>query len=130
RVLVENDVNLAALGEGRLGIARGVDDFIFLSVGTGLGAGLVVRGELQRGHHGAAGELDFVAAGFEQEIDPCAAAFTRVVEKLARSDGTTLLAPPYDARSVFAAARNGDAVARAALAEEARRIALHIAPVV
>jgi predicted NBD/HSP70 family sugar kinase len=37
--------------------------------------------------------------------------------------------PPYDARSVFAAARNGDAVARAVVAEEARRIALHIVPI-
>ena len=56
-VAVENDINLAALGEHWLGVARGVDDFIFLSVGTGLGAGLVLRGELHRGG-GAAGELD------------------------------------------------------------------------
>ena len=47
-VAIENDVNLAALGERRLGVAQGVDDFMFLSVGTGLGAGLVLRGELQR----------------------------------------------------------------------------------
>jgi predicted NBD/HSP70 family sugar kinase len=46
------------------------------------------------------------------------------------ADGArTALAPPYDARSVFAAARNGDAVARAVVAEEARRIALHIVPI-
>ena len=59
RVRVENDVNLAALGEGRHGVARGAGAFVFLSIGTGLGAGLVLRGELQRGHHGAAGELDY-----------------------------------------------------------------------
>ena len=77
-VAVENDVNLAAVGERWGGVARGVDDFAFLSVGTGLGAGLVLRGELQRGHHGAAGEIDFVRAGLDRDIDPCAAALSRV----------------------------------------------------
>jgi len=129
-VAVENDVNLAALGEGRRGVARGVDDFIFLSVVTGLGAGLVLRGELQRGHHGAAGELDYIRAGLEQELDPCAAALSRLTERLARADGAeTTLVPPYDVRSVFAAARSGDAVAGAVLGEAARRIAAHIAPI-
>jgi len=129
RVTLENDVNLAALGERRQGIARGVDDFMFLSVGTGLGAGLVLHGELQRGRHGAAGELDYVAAGLEQEIDPCAAALSGFAEQLARDGRATALAPPYDARSVFAAARAGDALARDVVREEARRIALHITPI-
>lgn len=127
-VTVENDVNLAALGEGSLGVAHGVDDFVFLSVGTGLGAGLVLRGELQRGHNGAAGELDYVRAGLEQELDPCAAALSRVTERLA-ADVRTVLVPPYEARSVFAAAKSGDTVARAVVVEEARRIALHIVPI-
>ena len=59
-VRIDNDINLAALGEQWRGVARGVDDFAFLSIGTGLGAGLVLHGELLRGRHGAAGELDFV----------------------------------------------------------------------
>ena len=90
---LENDVNLAALGERRLGVAQGVDDFMFLSVGTGLGAGLVLRGELQRGHHGAAGELDYVAVGLEQEIDPCAAALSAFAQRIAAGrDDTALVA--------------------------------------
>ena len=48
-VWLENDVNLAALGEQWQGVARGVDDFLFLSIGTGMGAGLVLRGDLHRG---------------------------------------------------------------------------------
>lgn len=127
-VTVENDVNLAALGEGSLGVARGSDDFVFLSVGTGLGAGLVLRGDLQRGHHGAAGELDYVRIGLEQDLDPCAAALAAYAAS--RADGkSTSIAPPYDARSVFAAARDGDALAREVVAEEARRIALHVVPI-
>ena len=128
RVTVENDVNLAALGERRHGVARGVDDFMLLSVGTGLGAGLVLRGELQRGHHGAAGELDYVAVGLEQAMDPCAAALSDVAAELA-ADRSTVLVPPFDTRSIFAAARDGDPVADEVVREEARRIALHIAPI-
>jgi predicted NBD/HSP70 family sugar kinase len=129
-VTVENDINLAAVGERWRGMARGVEDFVFLSVGTGLGAGLVLRGELHRGRHGAAGEVDLVAAGREEAIDPCASAISALAERLVAEDGvTTTLTPPYDARGIFAAARAGDEIARRVVQEEARRIALHIAPV-
>jgi predicted NBD/HSP70 family sugar kinase len=126
-VTLENDINLAAIGEQWLGIARGVEDFVFMSIGTGLGAGVVLRGELQRGRHGAAGELDLVGAGRE-EIDPCAGAVSDLSARLARGR-ETVLAEPYDPRAVFGAARSGDPVAREVVAEEARRIALHIAPI-
>jgi len=129
-VTVENDINLAAVGERWRGMARGVEDFVFLSVGTGLGAGLVLRGELHRGRHGAAGEVDLVAAGREEAIDPCASAISALAERLVAEDGvTTTLTPPYDARGIFAAARAGDEIARRVVQEEARRIALHIAPI-
>ena len=128
RVTVHNDINLAALGERWRGAARGVDDFAFVSVGTGLGAGLVLRGELHRGYHGAAGELDFVAAGLGDEIDPCAAALSAVAERLAAGRHTSL-APPFGGPEIFAAAASGDGVAQQVLAEEARRIALHVVPV-
>ncbi|HEX7298809.1 MAG TPA: ROK family transcriptional regulator [Solirubrobacteraceae bacterium] len=126
---VENDINLAALGEQWRGVARGVEDFAFLSIGTGLGAGVVLHGELHRGRHGAAGELDYVGAGLELDLDPCAAALSAFTARLAGAEGAvTSLRPPYDARDVFAAARGGDAVARAVVEDEARRIALHIVP--
>jgi predicted NBD/HSP70 family sugar kinase len=126
-VRVENDINLAALGEQWRGVARGVEDFAFLSIGTGVGAGLVLRGELHQGRHGAAGEVDYVSAGRQGDVDPCAAALSGVAAELA-AGLQTALAPPYDVRDVFAAARAGDTVARAVVQEEARRIALHIVP--
>ena len=129
-VNVENDINLAAVGERWRGRARGVEDFVFLSVGTGLGSGLVLRGELHRGRNGAAGEVDLVAAGRPDEIDPCAAAVSALAERLAGAHaGPTTVRGPYDVRGIFAAARNGDPVGRAVVEEEARRIALHIAPI-
>jgi predicted NBD/HSP70 family sugar kinase len=128
-VTLDNDINLAARGEQWLGVARGVDDFVFLSVGTGLGAGLVLRGELHRGRNGAAGEVDLVASGRADEIDPCAAAVSALATRLIEQGTATQLAPPYDARAVFAAAREGDPLGREVVQEEARRIALHIAPI-
>jgi predicted NBD/HSP70 family sugar kinase len=126
-VRVENDVNLAALGEQWRGVARGVEDFAFLSIGTGLGAGLVLHGELHRGRNGAAGEVDYVSAGRAGDVDPCAAALSEVAASLS-SGSDTALRPPFEVPDVFAAARAGDAVARAVVQEEARRIALHIVP--
>src|SRR4051812_45945871 len=128
-VTLENDINLAAVGEQWAGIARGVDDFVFISIGTGLGSGVVLRGEIHRGHNGAAGELDYTRAGHE-DFDPCASALSDLAAGLAAErNGETALKPPYGARAVFAAARQGDAVARAIVDEEARRIAKHITPV-
>jgi len=129
-VQLENDINLAALGEQWRGVARGVDDFLFLSIGTGMGAGLVLRGELHRGRNGAAGELDYAFVGVGPDADPCAAAVSVFAQELAATHGgVTSLLPPFEPRPIFAAARAGDPLARAIVAEEARRIALHVLPV-
>jgi predicted NBD/HSP70 family sugar kinase len=131
-VTLENDVNLAALGEHWQGVARGVDDFVFLSIGTGMGAGLVLNGELHRGHHGAAGEVDFALVGLGQDVDPCAGAISAYAARLVAERGAatdTMLRQPFDARAIFAAARAGDALAQDIVDEVARRIALHVVPI-
>jgi predicted NBD/HSP70 family sugar kinase len=120
-VVLENDINLAALGEQWQGVARGVADFAFLSVGTGMGAGLVLGGELHRGRNGAAGEVDFALSGIGQTLDPSAPQVAELARDLAGLQA--------DPRTVFGAARNGDAGARAVVDEVARRIALHIAAI-
>ncbi len=129
-VTLENDVNLAAVGERWAGVARGVDDFAFLSVGTGMGMGLVLGGELHRGNHGAAGEVDWALAGMSEDIDPSADGVAALAARIAPagSAGTSVV-PPYDARAIFAAARRGDLLARTVVEEVARRIAAHITPI-
>ena len=118
-VRLENDVNLAALGEQWRGVARGVDDFVFLSIGTGVGAGVVLGGELHRGRHGAAGEIDYALIAFDG-VDPAAEKVSELAaEVLGRAE---------DPRTIFGAAREGDEGACAVVAEVARRIALQIAP--
>jgi predicted NBD/HSP70 family sugar kinase len=129
-VTLENDVNLAALGEQWRGVANGVEDFVFLSIGTGMGAGLVLHGELHRGHNGAAGEVDFSFVGLAHDVDPCAGAISQYAASLlAERDGDTSVRPPFDARDIFAAARAGDALAHEVVEETARRIGLHVVPI-
>ena len=127
QVTLENDVNLAALGELRHGVAQGVDDFAFLLVGAGLGAAVVLRGKLHRGRNGAAGELDVVRNGRTDDVDPCAAAISQRAGELA-AGRKTVLEPPFEMRELFAAARDGDVVAAEVVEETAHRIALHVLP--
>ena len=61
-VLVENDGNAAAWGEARFGGGKGFDDVVAVTIGTGIGGGVVLGGELFRGSHGAAGEVGHMGA--------------------------------------------------------------------
>ena len=69
-VLVDNDVNIMALGE-YWAMHPKVDDFIFVKVGTGIGSGLIIGGNLQRGARGAAGDIGHVQAGSADVMCRC-----------------------------------------------------------
>lgn len=56
-IFIERDANCAALGEKWMGAAKGMNDFVFLALGTGIGAGLFLDGRIYRGTHSAAGEI-------------------------------------------------------------------------
>jgi glucokinase len=58
-VIVENDTNLAAIGEYHHGIARGMNDFLFIGLGTGVGAGIFIAGKIYHGAHWRAGEVGY-----------------------------------------------------------------------
>ncbi len=133
-VLLENDVNLAALGEQWHGLGRGVDDYVYLHLGTGVGLGIVIGGELHRGHSGAAGEVGYLPLVGTDPVQPRSrrrgaldemAGASALVDR-ARRIGMT---PPLTAKSVFESAREGDAKARRIVEFESDRIALTIAAV-
>jgi predicted NBD/HSP70 family sugar kinase/DNA-binding CsgD family transcriptional regulator len=131
-VLVENDIHLAALGEQWRGVGARVDDFAVLSVGTGTGAGLVLGGRLHRGRNGAAGEIDFALEGGADAnpYDPCGPALERLAADWIEFRGEpTGLRAPASPEQIFEAARRGDRLAGLLVAEEARRIAVYLAPV-
>lgn len=60
-VLVDNDVNVMALGEGYMGCTQDESNFLFIKVGTGIGAGLIVDGKIYRGANGCAGDIGHIA---------------------------------------------------------------------
>ena len=131
---IENDVDAAALAERDHGHGRDVSTFAFVSVGTGIGMGLVLEGKLHRGAHGAAGEIAFLPL-LHETLDPRdarrrgaleSAASAAAVVKAARQAGTRL----RSARSVFAAAADGDARAREVVAREAAVVAHALASIV
>jgi glucokinase len=68
-VFVDNDANMAALAEHRAGAARGTNEAVIMTIGTGIGGGLILRGELYRGGIGAAGELGHVV--IDMDGPPC-----------------------------------------------------------
>jgi glucokinase-like ROK family protein len=70
-VYIENEANLAALGEYYFGVARGVDNFVYLSAGIGLGGGIMIGGNLFRGGYGYAGEIGHVQRDPQGEKCAC-----------------------------------------------------------
>ncbi len=64
-VIVDNDVNLSALGEVWFGVGREVDNLVLINIGTGIGAGVVIDGALYRGTHEMAGEIGYLLPGRE-----------------------------------------------------------------
>jgi glucokinase len=118
---LNDDGDTGALGEARAGAGRGADPFVFLTLGTGLGSGIVVDGQIVTGAHGAAGEVGHLAVG-DRNGPRCACGRRNCVETwcggvgLARraretwparrlADGTVA---PRDAAAIFALARRGD----------------------
>jgi glucokinase len=116
-VVVENDLNLAALAEHR---ARAVDDLAFIGVGTGVGMGIVAGGRLVRGAHGAAGELGQLPTGDQIVAPPD---HLGPLEAIAGGAGLAARWGSRTARDVFAAADRGDARARALLDDQLRVLA-------
>jgi glucokinase-like ROK family protein len=70
-VYIENEANLAALGEYYFGVARGVDNLIYLSSGIGLGGGVIIAGKLFRGGYGFAGEVGHIQRDPQGELCGC-----------------------------------------------------------
>lgn len=70
-VVVDNDVNIMALGEQRAGGAIGVDHFIFIKIGTGIGAGIISNGKIHRGADGCAGDIGHICVDKKGPLCSC-----------------------------------------------------------
>lgn len=131
-VVVENDVNLAILGERWRGAARGHDTCAFITVGTGIGAGIVVEGALHRGHHFVAGEIGLMCMGpqfVNAEFGPrgCLESLAGLKAVAARWPGKARSDPERWVAELCEAAERGDRRADKALGETARLIGIAVA---
>lgn len=140
-VIVENDTNAAALGEWSQGAGRGYRDFVYVAIGTGIGAGVILDERLVRGAHGSAGEIGHTVVEKDGPCCPCGnrgclelfasgGALTGRARALAATHPDSLLGrwsrdgQAINAGDLFRAADQGDAVAEAAAAEGARYLAI------
>lgn len=143
RTLITNDANAAALGEMLFGAAKDVKNFIILTLGTGLGSGIVVDGRVVYGHTGFAGELGHMTVAEGGRVCGCgrrgcletyasATGLVRTVmfllsDRREESILRELKSTEITSRRVAEAAAAGDVIAQMALDQTARWIALGIA---
>jgi glucokinase-like ROK family protein len=138
-VLVDNDVNIMALGELHGGLARSVDDFLLVKIGTGIGCGIVVDGNIYRGVSGSAGDIGHIRVTDDGPLCACGntgcleayfggAALARDALAAARADRSAFLAErlaaagTVTAADVAQAAATGDPVAVELIREGGRRV--------
>jgi glucokinase len=89
-VILENDANAAALGEKWMGAGRDVDDLVLLTLGTGIGGGIISGGRVLRGHIGMAGELGHITV--VPNGNPCGCGNQGCLEKHASATAITAMA--------------------------------------
>jgi glucokinase len=131
---VDNDVNMAAIGEQEFGSAKDARDFVFLGIGTGIGAGIVLNGKLYRGSSWAAGEIGYMlvpgAAELPARSDEPGALESMIGgegikaqwQKLWRVDGTALPSQ-FNATEIFDRAVDGNTHAQVLLRQSATMLA-------
>lgn len=125
-VLAINDANAGALGEKRYGAGRKYASLIMLTIGTGVGGGLILDGKLWTGADGTAGEFGHIPV--EPEGRPCGCGSRGCLEQYASA--TAISGGSGDAAAVAGRARQGDVEALARFAEAGRYLGIAAAGVV
>ncbi|GHT44425.1 glucokinase [Bacteroidia bacterium] len=131
--VLTNDANAAAIGEMTYGVAKGMKNFIMITLGTGVGSGIVVNGTLVYGHDGFAGELGHVIVKKDGRVCGCgrkgcleayasATGVARTAKEFIENGGTKSLLAQLDvnnvtSKDVYDAAMKGDKVAIAIFKE-------------
>lgn len=124
-VKVGNDANVAALGEMWQGGGKGYNNLVMVTLGTGVGGGVILGGKILTGSNGAGGEIGHIRVNYEEK-DVCGCGKTGCLEQYASATGvvrlakkalekkekkTTLVADDLSAKTVFDAAKAGDELA-------------------
>ncbi|WP_431943768.1 ROK family protein [Micromonospora marina] len=137
--VVDNDVNIMAIGERHGGVAHSVDDFLFIKIGTGIGCGIYLHGEVYRGTDGCAGDIGHIQVDPNGPMCSCGnlgcleavfsgAALAREATVAARAEVSPALAERLAARGVVTAldvaqgAIEGDVTCIQLIREGGRRV--------
>jgi len=131
----DNDANVALLAEARLGAAIGARNALLLTLGTGIGGGLLLEGELYRGSRGAAAELGHVVVDFDGPECPGKCPNRGCLEALASGtalarEGSAALGRPVDGHELTELAHAGDERARSVVAAMGRALGAGISGLV
>lgn len=138
-VYAGNDANTAALGEYVAGAGKGMKNMMMVTLGTGVGGGIIIDGRILEGANGGAGEIGHIPVNpQEQDICGCgkkgcleqyasATGIVRVAEKLRKENGNTALPAGCTAKQVFDYAKEGDELAMQAVEELGRYLGLALA---
>lgn len=128
-VVVDNDANLAMLAEARFGVARGATSAVFVSIGHGIGAGILSNGQILRGHAGLAGEIGHIQVADNGQL--CKCGNRGCLEVMVNSSAITAalrgVVGPIALRDVILMARQGDIGATRVIADAGRHIGFAIA---
>jgi glucokinase len=129
-VAIDNDANAAAVAEWRAGAARGAGYVVMLTLGTGVGGGLILDGKPYRGATGGAAELGHVVVEYDGPLCPCGGRGhleSFVSGKAADAVARELYGPESSARELVRRGTAGESEAVAALAEIGKRLGAGIA---
>lgn len=129
-VRMTNDANAAAMGEKLYGVAKGMKNFIMLTLGTGVGAGIIINGELVYGHDGFAGELGHICMDRSEDARECGCGLRGCLETYCSATGVARTAREFlqkttrpsllrnkpadkiESLDVYLAAKEGDEIAK------------------
>ncbi len=144
KVLVGNDANVAALGEIWMGAAKGCRNAVMVTLGTGVGGGVIVNGKVIDGVHGAGGEIGHITVN-RHETATCGCGKHGCLEQYSSATGVvrcmkklldenpdtpcTLRGTDFAAKDVFDAARKGDALAAQEVTEMADILGMALASI-
>lgn len=130
-VKVANDANVAALGEQRYGVGNGYPNMVMVTLGTGIGGGIIVEGNMVTGFSGAAGEIGHICVNNNETI-PCGCGRYGCLEQYASATGIVRVAKEHleknkmesvlkletlTAKKVFEALKSGDSLAKSVVEE-------------
>jgi glucokinase len=130
-VIFENDANAAAMGEKWIGAGRGIDDLILLTLGTGIGGGIISNGKVLHGFMGMAGELGHITVDLNGM--PCGCGNTGCLEKHASATTVVTMArylglgEDITSRQVYELAAKGNAEAKRVFACMGQALGLGLA---